>query len=469
MKLFLTGLLVLASVSATSIAAAATETLIFAPSPQPCTKLTGCTATELPDAEKVKQNITERYQYINGTRAMGVVINGNFTLSGTSDEFNQSDELLKNFLPAVPHFVGLGNNEYWENNKITGIYWLNRHVTYYIGGKLPGDLGLEPSFNFQLRDGSQGAGSFGYAVPVGKDKRFYLIHLNDPKAIKSEIVDGRIQTFSAADWLRSSMEYAAQSEKRGEPRKIIIVSSHRSDVGSDIAQVLDDYEVNLRFSSETCTPNSDVAINAFYCLPYSAEKMGEKLYQLDLDSVTDKFKLSKVVVTGGSGTVYTRTTTELLAGSVAIHYPLQEIKGYYGARPWVFSVKNEGTYTIKNIKVSYDLRQKEQNPLSPSCTYVSESPVKVECNSGKQYKGNIYMLVIPTAATNVSAQAFQFGDVNWLPFFQRNGLIGEHAKSDNLEKDDPSLLSHTTRGRAGSISCDADRLYIDRIEREQPC
>lgn len=486
MKRFLTGMLAVASVSTTSIAAAAVETLIFAPSPQPCTTLTGCSATP-PDSktqEKITKNIIERYSFINSMSPMGVVINGNMTLSGSSDEINKSNELFNTYLPAVPYFLGLGNNEYYGDNKNRAIEWLNYHVAGYMRDKLKMDP--QPSFDFRLPTNgtsANGGGSLGYALELGKDRQFYFIQINDTNAIKDGVVSGKVlgynatvQTYSVAGWLRSSLEYAAQSGKK------IIVSSHRSDVSKEVAEALDDYDVKLRFAAtgKDCTANSDLAANSFYCLPYSEEKLGEKLFQLEMDSMNDSFKLSKVVVTGAkSEKDVARVTTKLLEDSFIAHNHLQEKLGNYGPRTWLFSLSNAGGYVIKDIKVSYDL-PKKPNSFPASCQPISNDtdlPVKVECHSGKQAWNNIYTLVIPKEATSVSAQAFQLGDVNWVPIFNQNGKPNGEAGSDNLDKLGASFLLHSAYGAAGSARCYVDQYFInqklDKVSdpgrKEYPC
>jgi hypothetical protein len=312
MKLFLASFLLMASISTLSTAASPTgkETFIITSSPEYCLP-PGCTTV---DQELRIGDIQHQYAWINqykpdGRNLSGVVVPGNLTKSGTATEAIRMIELFK--LLKVPYYYGLGSNDYVGNkaNDTSNALWQIKWLGEYIENmkKKTGNFTSTGNVYFDFMYGrvgntsgwayENGIGSLGYTVELGTQKNIYLIQLNGNANVNSAkfVIDGytnihqsRFQINHVADWLKNRLEYAAQFAEAnpGSPAKTIVVSMSGTSVDPQIVELLNNYDVRLRFlsndgSSANCRKPDDMGDQSkFICLGFSNER---ELQEVELD------------------------------------------------------------------------------------------------------------------------------------------------------------------------------------------
>jgi|GEM_PF-3314132 len=320
MKLFLASGLLLAFVSnfAGATQPPDKESLIFTSSPHPC--MNGC----IKDDKSTRfQNIAEQYNWINnykpdGQPVVGVVVNGNLTESGATNDWMKIDKLFSTL--KVPYLLGLGGNDYILNKEscpacaVRGVWFFNRHIVekmmldknknsvYANIGNVYFDFLQTITGKTNLLKETHGVGRLGYTVELGANKNIYLIQLNghvgaNVKANKFNL-EGKDRDFDISydyfhinpvvDWLEDRLEYAAQYQltHSGAAPKTIVVTMNGDSVDPAIVAVLDKYQIAMRFlgndgSSANCKKSNDIADNSkFYCLGFSTTR---ELLELELD------------------------------------------------------------------------------------------------------------------------------------------------------------------------------------------
>lgn len=405
MKLFLTGFLLLASVSNISTAAnpKGKETLIITSSPQICQSCS--------DPEKTTRvkNIGIQYDWINrnkvGRNIAGVVVPGDLVESANDFEqiFNQSNGLP---MLTVPYFAGLGAKDYVNHVTsdpvfaLRGIRYLRKHVAkvqsksgvYRDIGRvyfdyLQGTLGVAGTTKR-----TNAVGNLGYTVELGKEQNIYLIQLNghvSGDASQNQFyIEGKDTDFSKAnnyttinsvvDWLKNRLEYAAQYHENitSSPARTIIVSMNGSSVDPEIVKLLDTYKVHLRFlnnngSSANCKKYGDDWKNEeqdkFFCLGYSTER---EVLEVELNYDAEGFTVVQQKINEQGNSLPTRTTP----GNLEAHPRQEATLGKYPKLRRVVMFSHNGAYDAD--AVVNDAVVKVVDPGNPNNTiplnYVKE-------------------------------------------------------------------------------------------------
>jgi len=428
MKLFLAAFLLLASLTNISIAAGPTgkESLIITSTPQPCQQA-GC----VKDEKGVRvQNIKKQYTWINQYKPdagnlVGVVVPGNLTESGTTNENVESDEQLS--ILNVPYFFGLGANDYIDNNKtctkcaIEEVMWLGKHIEKLKGkGGFYKDVG-KVYFDFMQGEAGTtagwaygyGIGGLGYTIELGAQKNIYLIQINGHVNVGSNkleldnklgIRDYLFKINPVTEWLANRLEYAAQYPfvNRGAPAKTIVVSMNGSSVDPEIIKLLNRYAVKFRFlsnngSSPDCRISGDIGDDSkFFCLGFSTER---EVLELELDYDRRDFTVFNQKIAPD-------VRTKLHGGQ--FYDPIPELKtGEFYPQNKVVMFRHSGWYNYV-AKVSY---------------VDSGNVERVLADSGKRNANTIFMVDVPAEISKVTvSHAYMPGNVEVLKDTARKDL-----------------------------------------------
>jgi len=390
MKLFLAGVLLLASLPSLVMAdePGSTEVLVFASNPQPA-----CPRCVPVNVDLTKANVEAQYKWINKTYTnkenfLGVVVNGNWTAPG----FTMFDAEKLYYQLTVPLYFGLGANDYVTNRMInsssgvTAVWKLSNYIQNNIKTK-QNEPNKTVHFDF-VQDSAYnkvGIGSLGYAVELGRNKNIYLIQLND-NGNKSDsssfllqgngnlIISTKTFTFKINpiyDWLQTRLEYAAQQNK------IIIVSKNSADMDPAIDALLDSYKVNMRFLGVNPESSPLCADNKFICLGYSSEK---ELLQLTLSHDDGRFSVAKLKADSD----YTHPVTN---GAIVIH-PYYWPKGEFPIQKQVVIFNNYAGYSA-----------------DPHVTYfdpIKKADVGFEGSNSRLNLNQLFMVDVPKEVTMAS-------------------------------------------------------------------
>jgi hypothetical protein len=373
-------LLTLASNLAGATGPSGKESLIFTSNPHPpCVN-----ECKNKDDKPIRfEDITEQYKWINsykpdGKSVAGVVVNGNLTGSGSTDDLMKISHLLGTL--KVPYLIGLGGNDYILNKEscpvcaVRSVWYFNKHIVNKMMlnkkgvfanlGNVYYDFEQSITGHTDALKQTHGAGRLGYTVDLGENKNIYLIQLNghvgaNVKANKF-VLEGKDRDFDVSynyyyinpvvDWLEDRLEYAAQYQLNhsGALPKTVVVTMNGDTVPAingdtvdpAIVAVLNKYKIGMRFlgndgSSNNCKNKNDMADDSkFYCLGYSTER---ELLELVLDYDKSDFNVIKRTVNPDSKKTI-RTAADFYP--LQPHYPI----GTYPAQNKIVLFGHYGEY-----------------------------------------------------------------------------------------------------------------------------